>query len=90
MAVALSPEARKRSLASIRRFLTEELEMEASDLQAIALLEFLLREIGPTVYNAGVADTEAHLRDRLADLEGSLFEPEFTHWSKSPSVRRKS
>jgi uncharacterized protein (DUF2164 family) len=89
MAVVLSAEARKQALASIKRFWTETLDEEVTDLQTIALLDFLLKEIGPSLYNAGVADAQAYLRDRVADLEGTCFEPEFAYWPKSSSVRRK-
>ncbi len=89
MAVALSAEARKQALASIKRFWTETLDEEVTDLQTIALLDFLLKEIGPSLYNAGVTDAQAYLRDRVADLEGICFEPEFAYWPKSTSVRRK-
>lgn len=89
MALKLSDDARKRALASLKRFWAENLDAEVSDLQAIALLDFFLREIGPTVYNAGVADAQTYLRDRVADLEGTCFEPEFAYWPKSSAVRRK-
>ncbi len=89
MAVALSAEARKQALASIKRFWTETLDEEVTDLQTIALLDFLLKEIGPSLYNAGVVDAQTYLRDRVADLEGICFEPEFAYWPKSTSVRRK-
>lgn len=89
MPVTLSPEARKQALGSLKRFLTEALEVEASDLQAIALLDYLSKELLPTAYNAGVADAQAWIRDRLTDLEGACFEPEFGYWPKSPGVRRK-
>ncbi len=89
MAVALSTEARKHALASIKRFWTETLDAEVTDLQTIAVLDFLLKEIGPSLYNAGVADAQAYLRDRVADLEGTCFEAEFAYWPKSASVRRK-
>jgi uncharacterized protein (DUF2164 family) len=89
MAVELSDDARKQAIPSIKRFLIEGLETEATDLQAIALLNFFLKEIGPSVYNAGVADAQAWLRDRVADLESTCYEPEFPYWPKPSSVRRK-
>lgn len=89
MAVALSVDARKQALASIRRFCTENLELEPNEIQVVSLLEFVLKEIAPSVYNAAVADAQAYLRDRLADLEGTCYEPEFVYWPKSSSVRRK-
>ncbi|HET8650573.1 MAG TPA: hypothetical protein VFL95_11060 [Gemmatimonadales bacterium] len=42
-----------------------------------------------TAYNAGVAAAESFLRDRLADLEATCYEPEFAYWPKRTSVRRK-
>lgn len=89
MPIELEPDARKQALASLRRFCTEELDVELSELQAMQLLKFVLHEIAPTTYNSGVAAAEAYLRDRIADLEGVCHEPEFTYWPKGTSVRRK-
>ena len=89
MAVELSPEARKQALASIERFCGEELEVELTGVQALQLLNVLLKEIAPTAFNAGVAAAEAYLRDRVADLEGVCHVPEFAYWPKGSSVRRK-
>ena len=89
MAVKLSEEERKQALASLTRFGAEELEIELTGIQAALLLDFLLKEIGPTIHNGGVAAAEAFLRDRVADLEGACYEPEFAYWPKGPAVRRK-
>ncbi len=88
MAVTLSPDDRKAAIASITRFCAEQLELDASDLQAMVLLDFFLKELGPSVYNAAIADAQVYLRDRVADLEGACYEPEFAYWPK-PQVRRK-
>jgi uncharacterized protein (DUF2164 family) len=91
MAITLAPEARKQALASVRRYCNEQLDMEleAGDLQMALLLDFFLKEIGPALYNAGVSDAQAFLRDRLVDLEATCYEPEFVYWPKATSVRRK-
>ena len=89
MALELPPDAEKQALASLRRFCAEELEMELGELQARQLLTFIMREIAPTAYNAGVSAAEAYLRDRVADLEGVCHAPEFVYWPKGSSVRRK-
>jgi uncharacterized protein (DUF2164 family) len=89
MPVTLADEVRKQSIASIQRFCTEELDVEFSDIQAASFLAFLLKEIGPSVYNAGVIDAQAFLRDRLADLEATCYEPEFVYWPKESTARRK-
>ncbi|MEP6572419.1 MAG: DUF2164 domain-containing protein [Gemmatimonadota bacterium] len=89
MAIELPEHGRKHALASLRRFCEEELEAELTDIQIMSLLNFMLKEIGPSVYNMGLASSEAFLRDRLADLEGACGEVEFSYWPKGSSVRRK-
>ena len=89
MAVTLPDDHKKQALASIARYCDENLDAEVGQLEALALLNFFLTEIGPSVYNAGVTDAQAFLRDRLADLEATCYEPEFVYWPKSSSVRRK-
>jgi uncharacterized protein (DUF2164 family) len=90
MAVELADETRKHALASLKRYCNDDLDVEVTDLQAIALLDFMLKEIAPSVYNAAVADAQTFLRDRLSDLEATCAEPEFAYWPKGTSVRRKS
>jgi uncharacterized protein (DUF2164 family) len=82
MPVALSDDTTERALASIRRYAAEHLEQEMGELQARLLLEFFLKEIAPSVYNAAIADAQTYLRDRVADLEGACYAPEFGYWPK--------
>ena len=89
MAVTLPDDARKRAIASLERVCTDELDIEISGIQAAQLLSFFLKEIGPTLYNAGIADAQAFLRDRLADLEATCSEPEFTYWPKGSVARKR-
>jgi uncharacterized protein (DUF2164 family) len=89
MPVQFSDEAKKQAVTSLQRFCSEELELELTGIQATMLLNFILADLAPTAYNAGVAASEAFLRDRLADLEATCYEPEFAHWPKSSTVRRK-
>ncbi len=88
MAITLSADAQKQALASIRRFCADDLDVDVSDIQVASLLAFFLKEIGPSVYNAGIADAQAFLRERLSDLEATCSEPEFVYWPKGTSVRR--
>ena len=89
MAVQFSDEAKKQAVASLQRYCTEELDLDLTGIQANMLLAFILAEIAPTAYNAGVAAAEAFLRDRVADLEATCYEPEWTYWPKGAAVRRR-
>lgn len=82
MSIKLKDEARKRLIASIRRFFIEKLEEDIGDLKAALVLDFVLREIAPAVYNQAVADAQAFLQDKVADLEVSLYEPERGYWER--------
>ena len=82
MGIRIEDEARKRMIASIRRYFEQELEEEIGDLQAGFLVDFFLAEIAPTVYNRAIADAQAWMLGRLEDLESSLYEPEFDYWER--------
>jgi uncharacterized protein (DUF2164 family) len=82
MPVALSDDITDKAIASIRRYSAEHLDQEMGELQARLLLEFFLKEIAPSVYNAAIADAQTYLRDRVADLEGACYAPEFAYWPK--------
>ena len=87
MTIELSDTARKQSVASIKRYFLEELEQDIGELKAGLVLEFIIKEIAPSVYNAAIGDAQAFMRDRVADLEGVCSVPEFAYWP-SGSVRR--
>lgn len=80
MAIEFTPETKKQAIASIRRYFAESWDLEVGDLKADLLLDYVLREIGPTIYNRAVADAQVYLRDRVADLEAACYEKEFGYW----------
>ena len=88
MAITLLPEAKKQALASIKRYVAENLDQDVGDLQAGLLLDYFLREIGPVVYNQAIHDAQSYFQERASDLEGVCYEREFTFWAE-PSRRRQ-
>ena len=81
MAIKLARDVRKRSIMSIRRYFTENMEDEVGDLKAQLLLDFFLKEIGPIVYNHAIADAQSYFQERTGDLDGACHEPEFGFWN---------
>ena len=81
----LPGDARKTAIASIRRHFQEELGQDIGDLKATLVLDFFLAELGPSVYNMGVADAKAFITDRTEDLAAMSLE-EFTYW---PAASRR-
>lgn len=82
----LSNDVRKQAIASIRRHLHEEFDQDIGDLKASVLLDYFLAELGPSLYNMGVADAKAVLVERVEDL-ASLSLDEFTYWPASSRRR---
>ena len=80
MAIKLERDAEQRALASIKHYFTENMDEEVGDLKAKLLLDFFLGEIGPAVYNGAIADAQAYFQGKVADLEGSCYEAEFSYW----------
>ncbi|WP_193212841.1 DUF2164 domain-containing protein [Luteolibacter marinus] len=93
MKLHLEPAEESELLDSIQRFLSEELELDASELQARMLLGYIAGEIAPFAYNQGVADAKRHFQQANEELDGTCFEQGLTYWDSSgrhgKHVRRK-
>jgi uncharacterized protein (DUF2164 family) len=88
MAITLSAETTKQLHASIKRYFAENLDLEIGDLKAQMILEYCLKEIGPSIYNHAITDARAYFQDRVADLEGVCYEKELTYWAVADAERR--
>ena len=76
MAIELKDEVRKKLIAAIQSYFEENIDEPIGDLKAGFLLEFMLKEIGPAVYNKAIADAQAYFQERITDLDGCCYEPE--------------
>ena len=83
MAIELPQELKKELIPSSQKYFREHLDDDIGDLKAELLLDFCLREICPTVYNRAIRDAQAVFQERVADLDGTCYEPEMTYWKKT-------
>jgi uncharacterized protein (DUF2164 family) len=74
--IRLSPERRATLLHAIRQHFAAEFDEPLSDFRAEGLLDFFVRELGPSVYNQGVRDASSYLQEKLADIDGEIYERE--------------
>ncbi len=70
MTVKLPREATAALTASIKRFAREELELDLGDLKAALVLDFILREAGPSIHNAALDEAGRWLAEKVEDLPG--------------------
>lgn len=68
--IELSKEVTADQIKNIKDFFLNERDEEISDFQAETLLQFILREIGPEIYNQAIADAYTLMSDKLEDLYG--------------------
>ena len=89
MSIELSKEARNEAIASIQQYFEHNMPERIGDLPAGLLLDFFLEEIGPVIYNKAIADAQARLSLRVADLSGELYEDEFQYWPRVNAKRAR-
>lgn len=75
--ITVSDDARKHAIATLRAYCAENLDEEIGELKAGLLFDFILAELGPTIYNQAIAEARAYFEERVADLAGVCYRPEF-------------
>ena len=84
--IELPAQARANAIASLKRYFDENFE-PLGDLPAGLLLNYVLEEIGPAIYNRAIVDAQARLTQRVADLDGELYLDEFQYWPRQAKKR---
>lgn len=82
MTIEISSDATNLALDSIQRYFSESMDEPIGRLEAGSLLSFILKEIGPVIYNKAVIDAQASLQARVAELDVEVYEEEFSYWTK--------
>jgi uncharacterized protein (DUF2164 family) len=86
--IEISKQARADVLASLKRYFDENLE-PIGDLPAGLLLNYILEEIGPVIYNKAINDAQVRMQQRVTELDGELYAPEFEYWPNLEKKRKK-
>ena len=75
--IGIPDEARRQAIGALRSYFAENWEEDVGDLKAGLLLDFMLTELAPTVYNQAIADARAFLDERVEDLAAVCHREEF-------------
>jgi uncharacterized protein (DUF2164 family) len=89
MSIELSKQVRDDAIASIQQYFERNLTEPIGELPASLLLNYFVEEIGPAIYNQAIGDAQARLQQRVADLEGELYEKPFQYWHRAKTKRNK-
>lgn len=70
MEIELNKETRKVLVENLKRYYWNERNEELNNLGAELLLDFILNDIGPYIYNKAVDDSYVYMNERIEDLLG--------------------
>jgi uncharacterized protein (DUF2164 family) len=86
--IELSKQTRADVIASLERYFEENMPEPLGDLPAGLLLNFILEDIGPVIYNKAVADAQERIQLRVSDLAGELYADELQYWPRTDKKRK--
>jgi uncharacterized protein (DUF2164 family) len=87
-AIEISKQARIDAIKSIQRYFEENMTEPIGELSAGLLLNFIVEEIGPVIYNGAIRDAQGKMQQRVTDLDGELYADEFQYWPKVDTKRK--
>jgi uncharacterized protein (DUF2164 family) len=82
MEIKLEKDAEKKLVTSIKRYVSENLDIEIGELQSSLFLQFCLEEIGPVIYNRAISDAQTYMQEKAMDIENTCFAADSTYWAK--------
>lgn len=88
MPILLQPEQRDEAIRSLVLYARDNFPEPLGNLGADALLEFILEEIGPCIYNQAVTDVQERLQAQVAEIDVALHQEPFTYWARQAGKRR--
>ena len=70
MEIELKKEVRELLIGNLKRYFSNERDEELSNLGAELLLDFIVNDIGPYIYNQAIEDSYDYMNERIEDLLG--------------------
>ncbi|KUO76736.1 MAG: hypothetical protein APF81_11650 [Desulfosporosinus sp. BRH_c37] len=70
MEIELTREVRTVLVESLKSYYWNERNEELNNLGAELLLDFIINEIGPYIYNKAIDDSYAYMSERIEDMLG--------------------
>jgi uncharacterized protein (DUF2164 family) len=82
MTIELTKEAKQTAHESLQKYFAENMDEPLGNLAGNSLLNFIIEEIGPSIYNKGVADAQERMQARIGELDYEVHADEFQYWRK--------
>lgn len=93
MKIQLLDHQKAEAVESIQRYMSKEMDVDVSEMQAGWILDYFMKELAPFAYNKGIEDAREFMIMKSEDLVGTCFEEGLTYWDDTKNasgvVRRK-
>lgn len=66
----LEKEVKERIVSAMQRYFVEERDEEIGNLSAELLLQFMIEQVGPAIYNQAIRDAHLLVTKKIEDLYG--------------------
>ena len=76
MRIKLNEDRKSEIVHALMGYFSSEFDEEISEFRAQELVEFMLKQIGPSQYNQAIGDARKYMAQKLDDLDTEFFEPE--------------
>ncbi len=60
----------------LKNYFEEYFDQKIGELKTTLLLDFLIEELGPAIYNQAIKDASGFIQQKLIDLEDEHYTPE--------------
>ena len=90
MSIELRNETRQALISSIQRYFKENMDEPIGNMAAGSLLNYVLEEIGPTIYNKAVADAQARIQARVMNSTSKSMRMNSSTGASRTRKRRRS
>ena len=74
--IKLSDGQREQLITGVKSYLSEELDVDIGNFEAGFLIDFLIEQLGPAIYNQAIYDTQAALNQQIERLSEDLLQLE--------------
>ena len=75
--LVLPDAVRKQAIGALQTYFRENMDDPIGDLKAGLLLDFIVSELGPSIYNQAIADARTFIDERASDLAAICYHDEF-------------
>ena len=71
--IKLSPRQREKAIEELKIHFSCERDVVLGDLEADMFLDFIVKKIGPSIYNQAIEDSQEFMTQKIDDMFGIML-----------------